>query len=162
MKLSKTQQELTQAHEKCGWKLEWEYAVDNKHRHCFWQPPGNYACVTGRYKGHDWELYYSVEGDVIGSYFDKDFSKVLSKINCKHGAEEYDGIENYIKSDAGLRKALDSGRVELEDNNWDEICIFRDGVLVCDGHGTVGDTDDIITDMLPPEEIGPYLDENFT
>ena len=56
---------------------------------------------------------------------------------------------------------MESGRLELEDNNWDEMLIEKDGEPADGGFGAVSDEDDVIKDIWAPGGIEQYIDVNF-
>ena len=99
-------------------------------------------------------------GDVIGELFDKD-GEMLASVWDKNNAANRDEIEDYIHTDVQLKKALESGWLELEDNNWDEMLIEKDGEPADGGFGAVCDEDNVIKDVWEPGDIEQYIDENF-
>lgn len=87
--------------------------------------------------------------------------EILASVWDKNNAADRNDIEDYIHTDVQLKKAMESGRLELEDNNWDEMLIEKDGESADGGFGAVSDEDDVIKDVWEPRDIEQYIDENF-
>ena len=159
MKLSEAQKEIEEKYEKAGWSLSWQCYIHPKKQHCFWHG-GEYAIAKKRYRGHDWTAVFGTFGDVIGELFDKD-GEILASVWDKNNAADRNDNEDYSHTDVQLKKAMESGRLELEDNNWDEMLIEKDGEPADGGFGAVSDEDDVIKDIWAPGDIEQYIDVNF-
>lgn len=155
MELSKEQEELSMAYKEAGWSFDWEYPIDNDQRNCFWHG-GQYAYASGQYRGHEWEIYYNTCGDVIGTLFDEDRNE-LATVYDKWNNCDRDDIMEYVDDDKELEQAWKDGRLELENNNWNEMLILMDGQVQYTNDNDIG-ADDVVSDVLPPDALFEYLD----
>lgn len=155
--MNKEQEKLTAEYEKCGWKLTWYYPIDNKHRNCFWHG-GDYASAEKYYRGHNIVITYGTYGDVEGNLADKDGRWLDSFKDRGNNGYRHD-VGCYIKSDKGLLKAIEEDRLQIDYGNCNEMLVTIDGEQ--DEFGIVSDDDDIIKSVWSPEELEPFLDENY-
>ena len=159
MKLSEAQKEIKEAYEKAGWKLEWLYYIDPKQQNCFWHG-GVYAIAKRAYIDHEWEMQFCSYGDVCATLYDKD-GEEIAWVDDSDNCGDRDEIEDYIHTDKQLEKALESGRLELDDNNWNEMMPYCDGEQV-EVSGVVDENDDdVIKSVWYPEELCSFIDENY-
>lgn len=153
------QKEISKVYDKAGWLLVWSYPIEDDHRNCFWHG-GEYASAKKNINGHEWLAVFGAYGDVNGTLFDED-GKELDYFRDKCNGADRHNVDDYISDDKELEDARNNGRLVLEDNNWDEMLLYRDGKAVDGSFGMVGDADDVLEDMLSPEELESYIAENF-
>ena len=105
-------QELIQKAEALGYTLEYDKQLDPNKRSSLW----NYGYIAHLKINDDISIQLDVIGDVC-VYIGED--KFKDKSNSGRVGEE---LSAYYKSDSELYDAINSGAVELINNNWYEIC----------------------------------------
>ena len=105
-------QELIQKAKALGYTLEYDTQLDPNKRSSLW----NYRYIAHLKINDDINIQLDVIGDVC-VYIGED--KFKDKSNSGRVGEE---LSAYYNSDSELYDAVNSGVVELIDNNWYEIC----------------------------------------
>jgi hypothetical protein len=113
-------QELIKKAEALGYTLEYDKQLDPNKRSSLW----NYRYIAHLKINEDISIQLDVIGDV-SVYINED--KFKDKSNSGRVGEE---LSAHYKSDSELYDAINSGVVELIDNNWYEICGYHKGQFV--------------------------------
>lgn len=154
-------QEITEEYEKAGWEVTWNKTIDDIHQDCHWHQ-GEYFFADKENDGFAWEVMLGTYGDVSGELCNKEGEPLVDIHRLQPGRDkDIQALKTYIKDDAMLHKAMADGTLSFEDNNWNEMMVFRDGVQLTECNSIVLDEDGVLDAIPNPRQLEEYLANEY-
>ena len=95
--------------------------IDDRHQDCLW-----YYGECAYFKYGDYDVSIVANGDIVATLLDENDNE-LEWVSRAGYREFYGAMSPYIKDDTQLYDFIDDGSLVLDNNNWWEMFVYKDG-----------------------------------